>query len=80
MMAIREIVANVPILRPLSIGLLRLTKTDIRIANPWTKHALFLNSFHHKGYWFFGKVRENPTMLMLAKCIVTADTVIEMMT
>src|SRR5262245_7270077 len=77
MVAIREIIAKVPILRPLAIGLLRLTKTDIRIANPWTKHSLFLNSFHHKGYWFFGKVRENPTMLTLAKCIATADTVIE---
>jgi FkbM family methyltransferase len=77
MVAIREIVSKVPILRPLAIGLLRLTKIDIRIANPWTKHSLFLNSFHHKSYWFFGKVRENATMLMLAKCIATGDTVIE---
>jgi FkbM family methyltransferase len=77
MVAIRETVSKVPILRPLAIGLLRLTKTDIRIANPWTKHSLFLNSFHHKSYWFFGKVRENATMLMLAKCIATGDTVIE---
>ena len=77
MVAIRETVSKVPILRPLAIALLRLTKTDIRIANPWTKHSLLLNSFHHKSYWFFGKVRENATMLMLAKCIATGDTVIE---
>jgi FkbM family methyltransferase len=77
MVAIREIASKVPILRPLAIGLLRLTRADIRITNPWTKHGLFLNSFHHKGYWFFGKVRENATMRMLAKCIATGDTVIE---
>jgi len=77
MVAIREIVSKVPILRPLAIGILRLTKTDIQIANPWTKHTLFLNTFHHKGYWFFGKVRENATMHMLAKCIAKGDTVIE---
>ena len=76
-MAIREIASKVPILRPLAIGLLRLTRADIRITNPWTKHSLFLNSFHHKGYWFFGKVRENTTMRMLAKCITTGDTVVE---
>jgi FkbM family methyltransferase len=77
MVTIREIASKVPILRPLAIGLLRLTKTDIRIANPWTKHSLFLNSFHHKGYWFFGRVRENATMRMLAKCITAGDTVVE---
>src|SRR5215510_10698043 len=77
MVTIREIVSKVPILRPLAIGILRLTKADIQIANPWTKHTLFLNSFHHKGYWFFGKVRENATMLMLAKCIARHDTVVE---
>jgi len=77
MVALREIASKVPILRPLAIGLLRLTKTDIRIANPWTKHSLFLNSFHHKGYWFFGKVRENATMRMLARFIAAGDTVVE---
>jgi FkbM family methyltransferase len=77
MVAIREIASKAPILRPLAIALLRLTRTDIQIANPWTKHSLFLNSFHHKGYWFFGKIRENATMRMLAKCIATGDTVIE---
>ena len=78
MVPIREIASKAPILRPLAIALLRLTKTDIRIANPWTKHSLFLNSFHHKGYWFFGKIRENATMRMLAKCIATGDTVLEL--
>jgi FkbM family methyltransferase len=77
MVGIREIASKVPILRPLAIVLLRLTKTDIRIANPWTKDTLFLNSFHHKGYWFFGRVRENATMRMLAKCIAAGDTVVE---
>jgi hypothetical protein len=77
MVAIREVASKVPILRPLVIGLLWLTRADIRITNPWTKHSLFLNSFHHKGYWFFRKVRENATMRMLAKCITPGDTVLE---
>jgi FkbM family methyltransferase len=76
-MSFREIISRMPILRRCAICAFRLWQSDISMTNPWTGHKLSLNSYHHKGYWYFGKSREQETMLMFEKLIKKGDTVIE---
>jgi FkbM family methyltransferase len=76
-MSFREMLSRMPILRQCAIYAFRLWQTDISMTNPWTGHKLSLNSYHHKGYWYFGKGREQESMLMFEKLIKTGDTVIE---
>jgi FkbM family methyltransferase len=76
-MSLRETLSQIPILRQCAIHAFRLCQHDISITNPWTGHKLSLNSYHHKGYWYFGKSREQESMLMFEKLIREGDTVIE---
>lgn len=76
-MSLRSWVARVPIARQAAIHLLRGTARDVSRQNPWTGDALKLNSFQHKGYWFYGREREADTMRRLAEVIRPGDTVWE---
>jgi FkbM family methyltransferase len=49
----------------------------IHIRHHYTKDVLFLHSFRHKGYWFYGKKREVNTMLLFSKLIHNGDTVFD---
>ena len=76
-MAIKDYLARVPLVRPAVIHLLKLTRRNITISNPWTNDPLYLNSFYHKGYWFYGSDREFETMQFFQKCIARKSTVLE---
>ena len=76
-MTIKEFLASVPLVRRVFIRLLRATARDISLKNPWTGDQLTLNSFKHKGYWYFGKERERLTMERFRQQIRTGATVLE---
>lgn len=76
-MSIRRFIAKTPFLRPVVLHLLRWMARDTSLTNPWTGSRIYLNSFRHKGYWFFGKEREAGTMARFAELIRPGDTVVE---
>lgn len=76
-MSLRKMLSQSPILRPWVIRALGFWHPDISIVNPWTGQTLSLNSYHHKAYWYYGKAREQATMLIFEKLIREGDTVIE---
>lgn len=51
---------------------------DITIRHHFTGTPFRLHSFKHKGYWFYGKRRENETMRFFAEFIDAGDTVVEL--
>ena len=76
-MSIKSLLASVPLVRRLFILLLRATARDVSIKNPWTSDQLTLNTFKHKGYWYFGKQRERLTMERFRQQIPPSATVLE---
>lgn len=76
-MNLKRRLSGLPLLRPLALRVLRLVARDISIGNPWTGDNLYLNSFRHKGYWYFGKDREARTMERLAKIVRPGEVVFE---
>lgn len=59
-----------PVFRKANLG-------DITISHHWTGDALWLNSFKHKGYWWYGKNRERESMELFASLIPRGSTVLE---
>jgi FkbM family methyltransferase len=76
-MSLRRRVSSITLFRAFALRLLRALARDISIRNPWTGDPLWLNSFLHKGYWFFGREREAGTMRRLASVVQPGDTVFE---
>jgi|SRR5271157_157983 len=76
-MSVKERISLVPIVRLCAIKVLKLSRRDISITNKWTGSKLRLNSYHHKGYWYFGRDRSGPSMRMFGKLVREGDTVIE---
>jgi FkbM family methyltransferase len=74
---IKSFLSSLPLVRPLFIECLRATARDIQITNPWTRDRLLLNTYRHKGYWYFGRDREWRTMGLFRDYIKEGDTVIE---
>jgi FkbM family methyltransferase len=76
-MSFRQKLANIPFIRRAVIGALKFFGRDITIANGWTGDRIRLNTYLHKGYWFFGKSREAETMHAFERLVRAGDTVIE---
>jgi FkbM family methyltransferase len=76
-MSLKSRIASVPGVRQAAIHMLRATARDITRRNPWTGDALTLNTFKHKGYWFYGQEREADTMRRLADIVRPGDTIWE---
>jgi FkbM family methyltransferase len=76
-MSIKQFLAGIPLARRIFLRLLRATARDISRKNPWTGDRLTLNSFKHKGYWFFGKDRERLTMERFRQYLRPGATVLE---
>jgi FkbM family methyltransferase len=68
----------ISVIRRLALNALKWTQRDIYITHHWVvDKKIKLNSFRHKGYWYYGKSRENNTMTLFAKLISAGDSVIE---
>lgn len=64
--------------RPLVMRALeRANPGDIRVWHPYYPRKVLLHSFHHKGYWFYGKGYDSETAQYYARVIQPADTVVE---
>ncbi|MEO7045101.1 MAG: FkbM family methyltransferase [Ferruginibacter sp.] len=65
-------------LRRLVIPLLKFFNPGkISIKHHYTGKKIWLDAFHHKGYWFHGKNRESDTMILFKKLIKTDFTILE---
>ena len=65
------------VLRYFVIWMLRRFPVDMHIKNPYSKKRFRLNTYNHKGYWFYGKAREEGTTNSLKRLIKNGDVVIE---
>jgi FkbM family methyltransferase len=50
---------------------------NIVVAHHWTGDNVYLHSFRHKGYWFYGKHREKNEMVSLKRLVRPSDTVFD---
>jgi FkbM family methyltransferase len=67
-------------LRHVALGILaRFGQHDTTIAHHWVPgRTVHLHRFRHKGYWFYGRAREEKIMRAFAALIAKGDTVIEL--
>jgi FkbM family methyltransferase len=55
----------------------RVNPGDITIRHHYTGDRIRLHSFHHKGYWFYGKRREPATMRLFKALVKEGATVLD---
>lgn len=65
------------VLRKTALRFLRVTAIDIKIKHHFTGYTFILNSYKHKGYWFYGKKREHFSMKRFAEIVKPGMTVLE---
>ena len=77
-MSLRERISSNEAVRAIILPLMRRAGFDITVSHPWVDGArLTLHSYRHKGYWFYGKSRENASMLLFSNIISIGDAVAE---
>lgn len=77
-MGLIERASQMPALRRLFLPLLKRLSFDVSINHPWVPGLrIRLNSFRHKGYWFFGKGLEQSSMELFARFVPVGGTVVE---
>lgn len=64
-------------LRKAALSVLRLTAFDIKIRHHLTKSPFLLNTYNHKGYWFYGKNREADTIERFREYVTEGMAIIE---
>lgn len=64
-------------IRKLVLSLLKLTSKDISIRHHFTGNLFLLNSYKHKGYWYYGKKREQNSMKIFSEIIKPGMNVLE---
>lgn len=64
-------------IRKIVLKLLKLTARDIKIEHHFTKRKIMLNTYNHKGYWYYGKKSEEETIRVFEKWISKNDYVLE---
>ena len=71
-------ISRISILRYIFLPILRFTAMDIKIRHPYDhKTTLSLNSFKHKGYWYFRKNREKESMHLFSLLIKPGAHIVE---
>jgi FkbM family methyltransferase len=71
-------ISQFPLLRRGFLPLLRALNFDVSVRHGWVPAlSIHLNSFLHKGYWYYGKARERQTMLLFSELISNGATVVE---
>jgi len=64
-------------IRRLFLKILKATAINTTITHHFTNKKFLLNTYKHKGYWFFGKKREENTIKIFKKWIKKGDYVLE---
>lgn len=65
------------IIRKLVLSFLKVTSRDIKINHHLTRCKFLLNTYLHKGYWYYGKNRERNTIKIFEQWIKPRDLVLE---
>jgi FkbM family methyltransferase len=69
---------QIPILRKITLPLLKAIDFDMQYNHPWIKNnKIKLSLFKHKGYWYHGKRREKKSMILFQKIIQPNHTIAE---
>lgn len=64
-------------MRKIILFFIKNLKFDFKLKHHYTGFNFFLNSYHHKGYWYYGSKRELSTIERFFKIIQKGDYVIE---
>jgi FkbM family methyltransferase len=64
-------------IRSLFLKILKATAINTTITHHFTHKKFLINTYHHKGYWYFGKKREENTIQIFQKWIKKGDYVLE---
>ena len=73
----KALIARITPLRWIVLKLLRMLRNDLVIKNPYSRKPFKINSYFHKGYWYFGVNREQATVESTKKLVFEGDLVIE---
>lgn len=65
------------LLRKIALLILKITAFDKIIKHHFTKNKFLLNTYNHKGYWYFGAKREQNTIKQFQDWIKPNDYVLE---
>lgn len=63
--------------RKIVLKILKATAFDIKIKHHLTKYKFLLNTYHHKGYWYYGKKRKENTIQAFKSFIKPHQYVLE---
>ena len=74
---LKNFLVNLSILRFILIPVLKKVNFEFRWKHDLTKRPFYLQSYYHKGYWFYGKNREKDELDLFQKLITKGDTVLE---
>ena len=74
---LKKKIATIPGVRFVILKLLRSLAKDTTIQHPYTNKPLLLNTYKHKGYWYYSSDRESRTMRSFKEIITPGDVVIE---
>lgn len=64
-------------MRKIVLYILKELKFDFKLKHHYTGLNFLLNSYHHKGYWYYGSKREKSTIEFFFRVIKKGDYVIE---
>ena len=70
-------IASLKYLRGIVIYVLKISARDVSMKNPYSNEKISLNSYRHKGYWYFRSYREEETINSIKKIVKGGDSVIE---
>ncbi len=65
------------IFRKLVLAILKKTAFNTHIKHHYTSNKFLLNTYNHKGYWYYGANREKETIDLFKKLIEQGDYVLE---
>ena len=77
MFHLKKFLSNLRILRFIFIPLLKILNFEFRWKHDLTNKPFYLQSYYHKGYWFYGHNREKDELYFFQKLISKGDSVLE---
>ena len=67
MFHLKNFLANLRILRSILIPILKTLNFEFRWKHDLTNKPFYLQSYYHKGYWFYGQNREKNELYFFGK-------------
>ena len=77
MIYLKNFLVKLSILRFIFIPVLKKLNFEFKWKHDLTNRSFYLQSYYHKGYWFYGKNREKDELDIFQKLIEKGDTVLE---